>query len=206
MKIWDGRAMMASISVGEGVRAPFYMLLIILICSVPGVHVFSAEEGHDYVIFQDDFESGTADTWEFWTPPDASSEASWAIYYEDGNNVLGLKDAVIAKAGDPDWSDFTLEVRVKVVEGREEAHINIRMGDPAPRYFARLPQQGLIFSREYHAEFTDLAEADMERSDDTWYLIKVACIGSEFRVYVDDELKMEYSDEEDPISSGKNRP
>lgn len=195
--------MTVSIPLGEGRSTLFYLLAIVLICSVSCVHVLSAETGHDYVIFQDDFESGTADAWEMWTPPGASSEASWAIFYEDGNNVLNLKGAVIAKAGDPDWSDYTIEVRVKIVEGQDEAHINVRMGDPAPRYFVRLPKQDLFFSKEYQAEFPDLAKADMERGDDTWCLIRVACVGGEFRVYVDDELKIEHSDEEDPILSGR---
>jgi len=52
-------------------------------------------------------------------------------------------------------------------------------------------------------EFPNLATSEMECGVDTWYAVKIVCAGSRFWVYVDDELKIEYEDDDEPILSGR---
>ncbi|HUV34268.1 MAG TPA: hypothetical protein VMW22_05015, partial [Candidatus Desulfaltia sp.] len=117
----------------EGCRYFLYTLLILfmIICSCLGVKPVSATD-HTYVVFEDGFEEGAGDAWNLWSPQDAPEGSGWAVLYDGGNNVLSLKGNVFAEAGDREWANYTIEVRVKFVEGPVGAHVSVRVGEPAP--------------------------------------------------------------------------
>ena len=176
---------------------------LFLIFGNPLIQAAPEDAGHTHLIFEDGFEEDLSDAWEMWAPPDAPPEKPWAVLYEAGNNFLSLEGSVIAIIGDPAWSNYTLEARVRIKEGRGEGHLNVRMGEPAPRYFVRLPQEGLYLTKEYLGEFTDLSYMDFELVVDAWHLLRVTCEGNTFSVYVDGELKIGYGDTEDPVLGGR---
>ena len=194
---------MASNAVPRSCTILFLITSLFLICGNALIQAAPEDTGHTHLIFEDVFEEGLSDAWEMWTPPDAPPETRWAVLYESGNNYLSLEGRVIAIAGNPVWSNYTLMARVRIKEGRGEAHLNIRMGEPAPRYFVRLPQSGLYLAKEYQGEFTDLADMDFEPAVDAWHLLKVTCEGNRLSVYLDGELKIGYGDTEDPILIGR---
>lgn len=187
-----------------GVKRALPSLLITLTLALAGTGVWasSSDAEHAYPIFEDDFEGGSLDNWEMWTPQDAPEDTSWAVLYENGNNYLSLRGPVIARMGGHRWVNYTLELRVRFGEGTDEGHINVRMGDPAPRYFVRLPQEAFILAKEYMGEFTDVAEAGFERDVGVWYLVRVVCEGASLRVYLDGEQLIDFENGKEPIMSG----
>lgn len=178
---------------------------VILILSLHEAHSAAAEEEHTHAVFQDDFEDWDEGAWDVYIPADASYGTSWKVLDDDGNKVLSLKGTMWVGAGDPDWTDYTLTVRVKLVDvpEEEEARICVRLGhEGGRRYLVSVPQQDPAFSKQYGGEFSNLAKVEMVCGDGAWHVFKIVCIGGEFWVYVDDELKMEYVDEDDPFLSG----
>ena len=187
-------------AVGRRGASLLVFLALALICAGPAVRALPVDE-HLYVILEEGFEDFDPEGWDMWAPQGASPD--WAVLYDEGNDVLSLEGAAIAMAGDPGWRDYTLEVRVKHVGGVDEAHIGVRMGDPTPRYFVRFTDQGVYLTKDWMGEFPDLAEWATEREGDVWYTFRVVCSGGGLWVYVDDELRLEFVDDEDPVLSGR---
>ena len=192
----------------EGRRCFLYTLLTLfmLMCSGLGVNVVSAAE-HTHVVFEDDFEDGTSEAWRMWSPQEAVEGSGWAVLYDGGNNVLRLKGNVFAEAGDEGWANYTIEVRVKFVEGPDGTHISVRVGVPAPRYFIRLTNEGVFITKEKKGigeqnEFIDIATATTNRFENRWYSVKVACDGPRLTVYIDNVLVLDHVDADEPILVG----
>ena len=177
---------------------------IILILSLHEAHSVAAEEEHTHAVFQDDFEDFDEDAWEIYVPPDASYGTSWRVLEDDGNKVLSLKGTMWAGAGDPDWTDYTLTVRVKIVDmpEDEEARICVRLGDEGQLYFVSVPQSDPSFAKQYRGWFSNLAKAEMVCGDGAWHVFKIVCIGGSFWVYADGELVIECVDGDEPFLSG----
>lgn len=182
---------------------PSLLIALTLVLMGTSLCGYSSDVEHSHPILEDDFESGhSLEKWEMWTPPQAPEETSWAVLFDDGNNYLSLTGPVIAKMGDHDWENYTLKVKVRFMEGPEECHVNVRMGNPAPRYFVRFPEYAICLTKEYMEEFLDVAEATFDRVVGVWYEVKVVCEGINLQVYVDGEQLIDFEDWKNPILSG----
>lgn len=179
------------------------MLVFILILSCSAVHATTPGEDHTYAVFQDDFEDLDEDAWEMLIAPDASYGTSWKIVEDDGNKILSLKGTVSASAGEPYWTDYTLMVRVKLVDGPEGAFILVRLGEEGETYVVEIPPQDPTFRKEFEEESYYLAKVPLAINNGTWHTVRVVCVGGEFWVYIDDELRIECKDEDNPILSGR---
>jgi hypothetical protein len=60
--------------------------------------------------------------------PDSSYGTSWKIVDDGGNKVLSINGTMSVFAG-RDWADYTLMVRVKLVDAPEGAFICVRVGE-----------------------------------------------------------------------------
>ncbi len=176
--------------------------LIVLFILFGQVSYVKAQSDHNYVVFEEDFEDKELENWEFWSP-ESSTGSSYAIFYDNGNNVLRIKGDAIGIIGNQDWENYTVETRVKFVEGIEEAHINFRMNQPSPRYFIRVPEEKLVLTKEYKGEFIDLTSVDFSREDNIWYTLRFTCEGNQFWVYLDNDLQFTFTDEDEPLTVGR---
>ncbi|MFQ6074635.1 MAG: family 16 glycoside hydrolase [Candidatus Bathyarchaeia archaeon] len=170
---------------------------------------FTYTEEHTYVIFEDDFEDGEAEDWELSVPPDAPPGSAWGVELEDGNYVLSGEGHCWSEAGDEEWTDYTLELKVKLVKGG--GLINFRMTpkrEGPDRYFLRLSRYDLTLVKwswpPYLGEprHTELKRVGLDLDPDAWYTVKIVCIGNNLKTYLDDDLKVDYTDEDDPFLSG----
>jgi photosystem II stability/assembly factor-like uncharacterized protein len=142
--------------------------------------------------FEDDFEDGDADGWQL--------EDSWSVVQESGNYVLHGIGHKWANAGLQEWRDYTFQSRVRLLEGA--VHINFRMCDEG-RYFLGFHGDGLGLHKQFDQwrQFTDLAGSGDSHSLDQWYELKVELEQGNIKVYVDDELMIDYTDPE-PLLNG----
>jgi len=178
-------------------------LLAVLFISSGSAPSFAEEkEEHTYVIFEDDFEDGYSEDWMMNIPEDAPPGSRWSIELDNNNYVLSGRGHTWAEVGDPEWANYTFELKIKfVTEGG--CHISFRMGVPAPRYFVQIWLKEIILTKEYMETFSEVKHGRITLNVGSWYTVKIVCIGDEIRVYINDVLKLDYVDEENPILSGR---
>ena len=159
--------------------------------------VEAADPGDEYTLFEDDFEDENADHWEIEVPED--SEGVVAVVLEGDNNVLEIRDRAQAIAGSPGWTDYTVEVRVKLLSQESSVVVFLRRGDGEPirsymvQYWAGY--SNLKFSKREGDEFTDVAFTDdLDFSPDIWRTIRATIKNDEFQIYVDGELQLHVTD------------
>lgn len=186
---------------------PFILLVVLLMVFqiYPGLKVTIAEEDaeHTYIIFEDDFKDGEAEDWSLNIPDEAPPGSSWAVELDDGNHVLRAKGQTWADAGDYLWTNYTFEVKIKMLSPEGGGHMSFRMGVPAPRYFVQFLSNDMFLTKEYMGTFTEVVHTSVFLNLNTWYVFKIVCVGNSMWVYVDDVLKLEYVDEDDPILFGR---
>ncbi|MCK4317165.1 hypothetical protein KAW53_00225, partial [Candidatus Bathyarchaeota archaeon] len=162
------------------------------------------DEEHAYVFFQEDFEDGEAEDWMIYIPPEAPPGSGWAVELDEGNHVLSESGQVWAEAGDFMWTNYTYEVKVKLLNPQTYGQINVRESGPAGRYLIGFHSRALLLRKEYHSStFYDLKDTEIFLNLNKWYTFTIVCVGSNIEVYVDDVLKLDYVDEDDPLLSGR---
>ncbi|MCW4050814.1 MAG: DUF1080 domain-containing protein [Candidatus Bathyarchaeota archaeon] len=162
------------------------------------------DEEHAYVFFQEDFEDGEAGGWLINIPLEAPPGSGWAVELDEGNHVLSESGQVWAEAGDFTWTNYTFEVKVKLLNPQTYGQINVRESGPAGRYLIGFHSRALLLRKEYHSStFYDLEDTEIFLNLNKWYTFTIVCVGSNIEVYVDDVLKLDYVDEDDPILSGR---
>ena len=83
---------------------------------------------HTYVVFQDDFEDGEAGDWTINIPDEAPLGSSWAVEPDDGNYVLSERYQTWAKAGDLAWTNYTFEIKFKLIRCAGVCHDQLPFG------------------------------------------------------------------------------
>jgi len=189
-------------ALGNIVRRTF--LATIMILTFTTVHASTPEEDHTFAVFQDDFEDWDEDAWELIIGPNASYGAFWKVLDDNGNKVLSVKGTVGVAAGAPYWEDYTLMVRVKFVDAHEAVRISVRTGESGAGYSAGFSLTDMEFFKSlgWESEPIYVTKFPSYISGDTWYTVKIVCVGNAFWVYIDNELMFEYEDESDPVLSG----
>ncbi|MFH1240070.1 MAG: family 16 glycoside hydrolase, partial [Candidatus Diapherotrites archaeon] len=151
--------------------------------------------GSETAPFEYDFEKGNADGWKL--------DSAWSVIQENGNYVLQGTGHEWAYAGSESWSDYTFESKVKLVAG--QIHINYRVSG-GNRYAIGMSDGGLYLMRSAgdgkEIEHTELESVAMQLSENKWYDIKIVGKGNNIKVYVDDSLKIDYTDDK-PVLSGR---
>lgn len=164
------------------------------------------EDLFTFLIFKDDFEDGDISGWN--THVDPTIEGSlWKIERENDEYVLSGEGMCGAWAGDSEWTDYIFEVKVKLVKGG--ACINFRTThypEGAETYFLYLSReaQELVKLEPYLNEMRDihLKRLNIDLEHDNWYTVKIVCLENNFKIYLNDNLKLDYTDESNPFLSG----
>ena len=185
-------------------RFIFLVILLMVFQIYPEPKVTIAEEvtEHTYIIFEDDFKDGESEDWLLSIPPNAQSGSSWAVELDEGNEVLRGKGQTWAEVGDHSWTNYTYEVKVKLLTDAGGA-ISIRMNGPAGRYMLGFHAYGLHLVKEQPSNvFHDLKDVEVIISLNKWYIFRISCVGNTIEVYLDDVLRIKYVDQENPILSG----
>lgn len=137
-----------------------------------------------------------------WAPqPEKGPDPRWTIV--DGM-LTKVPDAEYAFAnfGERSWTDYTLRLKVKFVEGNAYAYIRATFGQKGA-YAVRISKAHLLLYRDIEGPgHTDLESKEYSFEANQLYEIKVEAKGSNIKVYVNDELQIDYTDTDDPLLSG----
>jgi uncharacterized protein (TIGR03437 family) len=142
------------------------------------------------VLFRDDFEDGDADGWALNVIE--SQARGWQVEKEGNNHVFVGRGDGEARLVEGPWGDFRLAAKVKVVGG----WLDISSRNSYYAYYdVRLQRDSLALSRvRLNSEFTWLANVPASYAPDRWYSLAIVGIGANIKVYVDDVLKIDYTD------------
>ncbi len=168
------------------------LLLLVMIASPPFTQTTQAQEGWT-TLFQDDFEDGNANDWQL--------DAGWEVEREDSNHILsgsGHNWATLSTGHN--WPDYSFKTKVKLINGN--VHLNYRVSDNG-RYCIGFHAGGLYLSKEAPwGNFYDLTSDNVPHSFNTWYNVEIVGVQGNIKVYVNDTLRLEYTDG-DPLLHGR---
>jgi hypothetical protein len=157
------------------------------------------------IIFQDDFESGNADSWE-------SASDSWTVIQDDtGNHIFqgSKKDdwtEAFPRIASTDWNNYAVEIRFRVVQmstspDDSDVHINFRQDHQRTQgcrnyvsYFD-IATQWTSLSEYGTADCDrDLVPGEFPAKLGEWYKVRVEAANTALRLYIEDKLILETSD------------
>ena len=141
------------------------------------------------VLFFDDFEDGDAVGWNL--------EGGWSVIQEDGNYILQGVGPCSADAGPQEWTDYTLETRIKF---SQSANVNFRLTTELGMYFLNIVPEGPILNKKL-LDKTLLAKSGVPLQENQWIDLKVEVEGGAIKLYIDGYLLFPYTDSE-PLLSG----
>jgi photosystem II stability/assembly factor-like uncharacterized protein len=145
--------------------------------------------------FIDDFEDGDALSWQL--------EDGWEVIQDGDNFVLQGIGHKWANTGLDNWSDYTFETRIKPVQYGGGIHIVFRKNNEG-RYFLGFHNGGLYLSKQFNqwSEFdNNIASSSGSYNANQWYDLRVEVVGDNIKIYVNNILKIDYTDPE-PLLSG----
>jgi len=159
-------------------------------------------------LFCDDFEDGVITDWQV-----LRSDGVDCDWTEGGGifsgSVTGSEQWCIQYVGNSSWDNYIFEGKVRGNAGVDKVLI-FRIQDANNFYAVNLrsdyPSPGIdqvtfdkMIGGVYHA---DEVTSDYSSTNGVWYQMKVECLGNDFRVYVDDNLVLEYTDNNNPYYTG----
>lgn len=149
--------------------------------------------------FFEDFDQGDS-----WTLDPELYDHRWAVVFpEDGTNGMLTKvdDATYAYTsfGDQTWTDYKLRLKIKLEQGFVE--INTRMSGEEGNYAISIFENQLILDKDVKPRVR-FEDKDYSFNPDQFYDIRVELKGNNIKIYVDEELQIDYVDTGDPVLEG----
>ena len=177
--------------------------IIFLFFLISQLFLFTQNALADTILFYDDFSDGNSDGWE----EHLGLDGSWRV--QDNEYIGSVKyntygDSTYALAGNVDWTDYTLEVKVKGLLGVDKK-IKFRYKNYGEYYELNLRSgsgyNDLVIEKISSNGWTELRT--MENTNEVWYRIKVVLNGPNIKIYVNDGLKFDYINTNQTIFNGK---
>jgi hypothetical protein len=154
------------------------------------------------ILFQDDFESGSADAWlptdpAAWQVVAGSAADATSVYQHDGAFTPGE----VSIAGDSSWDDFAVEARVNVNAFAESSATSLggicaRVSVPGDYYLLALRGDGYVDLRRVssYAETILTTTSAPVISANTWYTVRLSAVGSNLNAYLNGALILTAAD------------
>ena len=98
-----------------------------------------------------------------------------------------------------EWEDYSLQVRIMLVEGWSQLFVR---GKSGCTYLIPITPDKTKILKEVDTGLYDLAREGKYLGYNTWHMVKIICRGDQIKVFIDGELVTEYIDD-DPCKSGR---
>jgi photosystem II stability/assembly factor-like uncharacterized protein len=171
----------------------FYVICVVtcLVLLVP-LYVSSYAQGPDEtLLYQEDFD-GQAQGWEL--------EPGWRAIQDGDNWVLAGEGHQWARPGPSYASDFRVQFRLKLLQGR--IHLVYRFNNTG-RYFIGFQEDRSDLNKQYWPDtfLHGLAGSTTPHTLGNWHQVEIAGQGASLRFLVDGQVEWEYTDP-DPLVGG----
>jgi len=184
-----------------GVRHPrgelfgfiFSSCIICLALSL-GVIASMGPSQRDILSFSDNFEDGVADGWKL--------DPGWGVVDDNGNHVLDGQgqDSQNAWPRVTSAEDYLLEAHFQLISGLFQFEVRSTYKSKTG-YIVWVYQDRVNLGKNTGGNLIDLAGTAAEIGFKRWHRIDIALNGGNIKVYIDDELKIDYWDNE-PLPAG----
>ena len=166
------------------------MLVFMLFAVAAGIAVGYMEDGR----WEDDFERPSSDKWHL--------EHGWRIEAEEsGNHILtGTGHSWAEPIIHEQCCNYTVQAKVRIIRGG--LHFNFRRSRSS-RYFMAVSEYGFGLWKHVDEDLFDLKSLRPGVTPMIWHTVKVVLQGQHINVYVNDKLKISYTDKSNPIPMGK---
>jgi len=139
------------------------------------------------ILFHDDFSSGQASRWN-------PSGGNWAV--EDGEYSQSNTGGVFwSWAGNTDWTDYEVRVRIRLLSAQREASLGIRSSDTGDTYYFCLAggADRLTIAKIINGiETYNVQWIPWSAQQDRWYDVRVVVQGHRMQCLLDDQLVFDY--------------
>jgi len=154
-------------------------------------------------LFCDDFEDGVITEWQVLT-----GSCTWI----ESNGILstsntGQEQWCLQTIGDQSWNNYVFEAKVRGNSGVDKVLV-FRVQDANNYYAVNLRSDWggfdeITFDKMVNGVYNaDIVTAGYPSENGIWYHLQVACADNSFKVYVDDALVLEYTDNDNPYYTG----
>ena len=153
------------------------------------------------VLFEEDFEDGTADNFVYivdgWMV--TTEENGNRVFEIDRNTEEAIKNNEGAGVGFglENWTNFSAEYRVRMLNAKGNSWLSFRntRGIYYVEWLSAEWDSFNLFFNEPHDGWQNIKSLELSVRDERWYRVKVEAQGPELRVYLDDALMIQVEDE-----------
>jgi|GEM_PF-1322102 len=174
-------------------------------------------DGAPKILYTEDFNSGSITNWDIWIDHPTSANPGWLVTKTGDNYCFEGKGHAFARPNPArrGLTDFSISFRLYITENSSSGvpfNFSFReFFDPGhKRYFLGIGRSGISLikqSTQSHSTLSDkdfktLKRANHSINPNRWYDIKVSVRENNIKVYIDDKLVIEHTDEEAPYLEG----
>lgn len=137
-------------------------------------------------LFQDDFSSGIPSLWQL--------DDGWQTTSDGDNLVMSGATHSWARSRSSAWGNYSFKTRVKLLAADSAVHINYHLNG-CSRYFVGFNVAELYLQKTHPCEVNErLATVTETHDSNQWYTVEIVGRDGNLKVYVDDVLKIEQTD------------
>ncbi len=159
------------------------------------------------VIFQDNFDDGDASGW-----LEINGTGEWKVIdgeYVGTVTLIRPERPALSFAGSREWDNYKFEFDVKSIKGVDKAAI-FRYQDPGNFYIVNIRSMSqlaggndIVFQKIIDSHAQVIARIPYINYENTWYHIKIILNGPGVKIFINDELKINHTENENVLRNGK---
>jgi len=186
------------------------IVLGIFILYLADILILSSKALANTTILSEDFNDGIADNW-----IESGDWGTWSAQNGEYIGTVKLKDypekSMISYFNDLSEKNYIIQLDVKNTEGVDKA-VRIRYDPSSETYYginlrSKYTAGGgggndINLGKSVNGNSTLLTRVPFENLLNKWYEIEVSIVDNSIKIYIDDILKIDFIDENNPIDSG----
>jgi len=188
------------------IKTSFFIivLFVILLSSSisPQTHVLANQ-----ILLFDDFSSGNSSKW-----TEINGTGFWSVIngeYIGSVQLIRPERPAFSFAGNTSWVDYKFELDIKSISGVDKS-VLFRFQDFSNTYVLNIRNLSLlaggndiVFKKVKNGSSSVISWIPFINYINTWYRLKIISEGSNIKIFIDDSLRIDYTETENILKSGK---